>query len=76
MDQEKRKDRKSQKIISEEKVVSFSSASLCPARKWDAVIEGGTRVGIDHQTRRRTQGADIVKWWEKRDHGHISETFT
>ena len=34
---------KSQKSRSEEKVVSFSSASLFPARKWEAVTQGGTR---------------------------------
>ena len=37
--QEKRKDRKSR---SEGKVVGFSSASLFHARKWEAVIQGGT----------------------------------
>ena len=62
--QEKRKYRKSRKSRSEEKVVSFSAASLFPARKGDAVTQGGT----DHLTRRRTQGAGTVKGWEdKRD---------
>ena len=40
--QKKRKDRKSQKSRSEEKVVGFSSASIFPARKWEAVTQGGT----------------------------------
>ena len=39
--QEKRKD-KTQKSRSEEKVVGFSSASLFPTRKWEAVTQGGT----------------------------------
>ena len=41
-DQEKRKDRKTQKSKSEEKVVGFSSASLFPARKREAVTQDGT----------------------------------
>ena len=40
--QEKRKDRKTQKSRSEEKVVGFSSASLFPARKREAVAQGGS----------------------------------
>ena len=40
--QEKRKDRKTRKSRSEEKVLGFSSASVFPARKRDAVTEGGT----------------------------------
>ena len=41
-------------------MVGFSSSSLFPTRKQEA--------GIDHPTRRRTQGAGIVKGWEdKRD---------
>ena len=40
--QEKRKDRKTRKSRSEEKVVGFSSASLFPARKHEAVTLGGT----------------------------------
>ena len=35
--QEKRKDRKTQKRRSEEKVVGFSSAFLFSTRKWEAV---------------------------------------
>ena len=42
-DQEKKKDRKTQKGKSEEKVASFSSGSLFPARKQEAVTQGGTR---------------------------------
>ena len=61
--QDKRKDRKTRKSRSEEKVVSFSSASLFPAKKWEAVTQGGTRE-IDHLMRRRTQGASIVKGLE------------
>ena len=57
---EKRKERKTQKSSSEEKVVSFSSASLFLARKGEAVTQGGTRE-IDHPTWRRTQGAGIIK---------------
>ena len=52
-DQEKRKDRKTRKTRSEEKGVSFSSASLFPIRNLEAVTQGGTR-GIDHPTRRKT----------------------
>ena len=40
--QEKRKDRKPRKSKSEEKVVDFSSASLFPIRKREAVTQGGT----------------------------------
>ena len=40
--QEKRKDRKTRKNRSEEKVESFSSAFLFPARKREAVPQGGT----------------------------------
>ena len=38
---QKRKDRKTRKSWSEEKVVNLSSASLFPARKREAVTEGG-----------------------------------
>ena len=58
--------------VGEEKVVGFSSASLFPARKLETVTQGGTK-GIDHLTRRRTQGVGIVKGWED---GHIPDTFT
>ena len=40
--QEKRNDRKIQKRRSEEKVEGFSSASLFPTMKWEAVTKGGT----------------------------------
>ena len=67
---------KTRKNRSEEKGVGFSSPSLFPARKWKAVIQGGTRE-IDHLTWRRTQEAGIVIGWEdKRDHGRIPSTFT
>ena len=56
-------------------MVRFSSASLFPARKWEAVAQARTR-GIDHLKLRRTQGTSIVKGWEdKRDRGHIPDTF-
>ena len=58
------------------KVVGSSSASLFTARKKEAVTQGGTR-GIDHPTRKRTQGVGIVKGWEdNRDRGGIPDTFT
>ena len=40
--EEKRKDTKTWKSRSEEKGVGFSLASLFPARKWEAVTQGGT----------------------------------
>ena len=40
---EKRKDRKTLKIRNEEKITSFSSASLFPARKWQAIIRVETK---------------------------------
>ena len=74
--QKKRKGRKTWKRRSEEKVVGFSSATLLPTRKWEAVTQGGT-MGIDHLMRRRTQRAGIIKGWEdKRYHGRIPDTFT
>ena len=61
--QEKRKDRKTRKSRGKEKRVGFSSPSLLHVRK-----TGGSHPGlnhltreIDHMTRRRTQGAGIVK---------------
>ena len=73
---QKRKERKTRKSRSEEKVVSYSSVSLFLARKMEAVTQDRTR-GIEHPTRRKTQGANIVKSWEnKRDRGSISDTFT
>ena len=66
-DQVKRKCRKNR---SEEKVVDFRSDSLFPARKREAVIQGGT-TGIDHSMWRRAHGAGTVKGWEdKRDRAH------
>ena len=63
------------KSRSEEKVVSFRSASLFPARKRETVNQGGTRK-VDHPTRRRTQGAGIAKGWEdKRDCGRFPDIF-
>ena len=38
--QEKRKDRKSQKSMSEEEVAGFRSASPFPTRKWETVTKG------------------------------------
>ena len=38
---EKSKDRETQKSRSEEKVVSFSPASIFPARKWEAATQDG-----------------------------------
>ena len=73
---QKRKDRKTRKSINEEKMVSFSSAFLFPARKREAVTQVGTR-GIDYFIRRRTEGAGIDKGWEdKRDRGPIPHTLT
>ena len=73
---EKSKDRETQKSISEEKVVSFSPASIFPARKREAATLDGTR-GIDHPTRRKTQVAGIDKEREdKRDRSQIPGTFT
>ena len=65
--QEKRKDRKSQISKNEKKVAGFSSASLFPARKRKAFIQGRTR-GIDHLTWRKAQGAGTSKT------GRTSET--
>ena len=50
--QEKGKDMKTWKSRSEEKVVGFTSGSLFPARK---------REAVNHLTRRKTQGVGIVK---------------
>ena len=73
-DQEKRKDRKTWKSRTKEKVVDFSSASIFTARKREAVILVGIK-GTIHPTRRKTQGAGIVKdWKDKRDRGRIPDT--
>ena len=43
--------------------------------KQKAVTHGGARV-INHPTRRETQGASTIKGWEdKRNRGHIPDTF-
>ena len=71
-DQEKMKYRKTWKSRSEEKVVIFSSATLFPARKQEAVTQGGTML-----MGRKTQGASIIKCWEdKQDCRCIPDTFT
>ena len=45
-------------------------------RNWETVTQGRIK-GVDHPTRRRIQGADIVKGWDdKRDHGRIPDTIT
>ena len=41
-------------------MVGFISASPFPARKREAVIQGGTKA-IDHPTRRKTERDGIVK---------------
>ena len=67
------------KSRSEEKEVGFSSASIFPVRKREAVTQGETIEprGIDHLTQRTAQGAGIVKGWEdKRDRGLTPDTFT
>ena len=70
-----RKDSKIQKSRKEEKTVGFSSASIFLTKKWEAATQG-RNIGIDHLMW-RTQGAIIVRSWEdKRDCGHISDTFT
>ena len=56
-------------------MVNFSSVSLLPARKREAVNQGGTRE-IGHPTRKRTRGAGIINGREdKRGSGLISDTF-
>ena len=55
--------------------MSFSSASLFSAKKWEAVTQVGTRA-IDHLTQRKTKGAGIVKGWKhKWDHGGVPDPF-
>ena len=63
-----REDRKTLQSKNEEKVESFSLASLFPARKREA----GSRMettGIDYATRRITREPSIVKGWEDK-HKH------
>ena len=74
--QEKKKDRKTLKSTSEEKVVGFISVSLLPAKKLEEVTQGGTK-GIDYLMRRKTQGAGFVKGWkDKRERERFPDTFT
>ena len=61
--QKKRKDKKTRKSRSEEKMVGFISTSLFLTRKREAVTKDGTRR-IYHPMGRRTQGVSIVKGWE------------
>ena len=66
------KDRKTMKSRSEEKVVGFSSTSLFPAWKWEAV----TRVeltGDRPPMTRITHRTSIIIGW---DHEHIPDAFT
>ena len=75
--QERRKDRKTRKSRREEKVMGFTSASLFPVRKRDEVTQDETRGLIEYPTRRRTQGAGIIKGWNgKEDRWRIPDTFT
>ena len=46
----------------------FSSASLFPTRKWEAITQGGIR-GIDHTSQRRTQ--EIYIGWDGGSLGSI-----
>ena len=68
-DQEKSKDRKTQKSMSEEKVVGFSSASLFPTRKWEAVTQGGTMEPF-----RPIDGENPGSQYHQRQTGKTSET--
>ena len=63
------KDRKSRKSRSEEKVVGFSSTFLFPARKRGGSHPGWNHLNrvVDHLTRRKIQGAGIVKGWKEND---------
>ena len=58
--QKKRKDKKTWKSRSKEKLVGFSSTSLFPTRKQETVTQGGKR-GTNHLTWRRTQGLGMSK---------------
>ena len=53
-------------------MVSFGSVSLFPARKREAVTQGGTR-GVNQLTQRRTQGTGIVKGWEDKRYIHVKQ---
>ena len=66
---------KIRKSRNKEKLVRFSSFSLFPVRKREAV--NVWNPAIDHPTRRITQGLGIIKCWEDRpDLGRIPDTFT
>ena len=57
-------------------MVVFSSASLFPVRKREAVTQSGNR-DIAHPTWRKAQGAGTVKGLkDKGDGGRIPDTFT
>ena len=57
---DERKDRKTRKCKSDEKVVGFTSTSIFPVRKREGVTSGET-TGIDHPMWRITQGTSILK---------------
>ena len=58
-------------------MVGFSSDTLFPVRKWEAVTEVETERMIHYPTGRITQGAGIVKGWENKEaHDRIPDTFT
>ena len=57
-------------------MVTLSSASLFPGRKWETATQGGN-MGIDHTIQKKKNGASIVKGLEvKQETGHILDTFT
>ena len=70
--------RKTWKSMSEEKGVDFSSASLFPAKKWEAVNQVETmEIGMDHLTQMKTQKEGIIKSLEdKRECGCLPDIFT
>ena len=69
--EKKKKDRKPRKSRSEETIWVLAQETGGSHRGWNH----GTRE-IDQLTWRRTQGASVVKGWEdKRDRGHIPDTF-
>ena len=73
--QEKRKEKETWKSRSEGKVVGLAHPPY--SSQVNGRLSPRVETGIDHPTRRKTQGADIVKVWEgKRDRRCISDTFT
>ena len=66
--QEKRKDKKIRKRRSEKKVVGFSSESLFPTRKREAVTQGRTK-GINHSK----QNKHWARWMDRNMKQIISE---